>query len=107
MGNILACMAAVLVLGLAMPGGARADDASDRLQCQDRDAQPDIRIGACSRLIQSGLYKNTDLGVIFNKRGIAFYKQRQYDHAIEDYSQAMASTPMMPWPSTTGGWLTD
>ena len=76
-----------------MPGGARADGASDRLQCQDRDAQPDIRIGACSRLIQSGLYKGTDLGVIFNKRGIAFYKKRQYDYAIEDYSQAIGINP--------------
>jgi len=88
-----AALVAILVLGLATPTGARADFQGDRQRCNGNDTHPDIRIGACTRQIQSGLYEGADLAIAFNKRGIAFYRKRRYDQAIADYSEAIRLNP--------------
>jgi len=86
-------IAICLVLALlALPAPAWADLKQDERRCT-RDPNPDIRIGICTRLIQSGRYNNTNLAIIFNSRGVSYTKKRQYDRAIRDYGEAIRLKP--------------
>ena len=83
--------AAVLVLG-AIPAPARADLDQDKQRCVSAP-NPDIRIGGCTRLIQSGRFSNTNLAIAFTNRGNAYERKGQYDRAIRDYTEAIRLKP--------------
>ena len=79
--------------GGAMASPVWADDAQDRQWCASGRTEPDIRIGACSRQIQSGRYDNRNMAFILNNRGNAYRKKGQLDRAIQDYGQAIRLKP--------------
>jgi tetratricopeptide (TPR) repeat protein len=54
---------------------------------------PDVSIGACTALIQSGQQTQQNLVTLFHLRGNAFTRKGQYDRAIEDYNQAIRLNP--------------
>jgi tetratricopeptide (TPR) repeat protein len=58
-----------------------------------RTADPDTRIAACTALIQEGHKSTASLSLIFDNRGAAYHIKRDYDHAIEDYNQAIRLNP--------------
>jgi tetratricopeptide (TPR) repeat protein len=68
---------------LAAP--ARADDNSET--CFKKTGQEAI-VG-CTRAIQSGKFKGTNLAVLYNNRGIEERQLRDFDRAITDYTQAI------------------
>ncbi len=79
---VLATTLAAL-LALAQPAPAdRVDDCN-----QSRD--PDLRVGGCTALIRSGDYSGTELGFVYNNRGIAYYDLGEYAQAIENYDQSL------------------
>ena len=82
----------VLALLVALPVSAWADFEQDKQHCV-RDPNPDIKIGGCTRLIQSGRFDNNNLAHIFYNRGIAHASKRQYDRAIRDFNEAIRLKP--------------
>jgi tetratricopeptide (TPR) repeat protein len=49
----------------------------------------DLAIDHCTAAIQSAELSDQELAVVFNHRGFAYYKKKDYDRAIEDYNQAI------------------
>jgi tetratricopeptide (TPR) repeat protein len=56
-------------------------------------SNPDMAIGACTTIIQSGKETTQGLAIAFISRGIAYKNNRQYDRAIQDYDQALRLDP--------------
>ena len=82
----------VLALLVALPVSAWADFEQDKQHCV-RDPNPDIKIGGCTRLIQSGRFDNNNLAHIFYNRGNAYARKGQYDRAIGDYTDHIRLKP--------------
>lgn len=85
----LAC-AALLVLAAA----AHAAE-PDETRCTDRMEAPDIRVGACSRLIESGRFRNDamKLGTWYFNRGHAHRSNREDELAAADYGRTLEVLP--------------
>jgi len=60
---------------------------------KDRSNAPDLRIGACTALIQSGTLDAKTLAVAFYNRGAAYADNKDYDRAIADNDQAIRLDP--------------
>ncbi len=82
----------VLALLVALPAPAWADFAQDNRQCGG-DPNPDIEIGGCTRLIQSGRFNNKNLAITFNNRGTGYSRKGEYDRAIRDFDAALRLKP--------------
>jgi tetratricopeptide (TPR) repeat protein len=53
----------------------------------------DAAIDHCTQLIQSGQLSDQDLAINYKNRGLAFYKKKDYDRAIQDYHRAIELRP--------------
>ncbi|MCH8196992.1 MAG: tetratricopeptide repeat protein [Proteobacteria bacterium] len=84
-------LALVFVFVVALPVSAWADFGQDKQRCLDPN--PDIRISRCTRLIQSGQFSGTNLSILLYDRGNAYGRKRQYDRAIQDYTEAIRLKP--------------
>src|SRR5207253_2753955 len=75
---------------------SRAAEAQTREQqwksCAEMN-QPDISIGGCTAIIQSGRETPDILGIAFYDRGTAYSQKGQFDHAIQDYNRAIGLNP--------------
>jgi tetratricopeptide (TPR) repeat protein len=80
--------------------GVAAAQTLDQQRCFARD--PDLSIGGCTAMIQSGQETQENLDRAFSHRGLAYARKGQHDRAIQDLDQAIGSTRMMPWPSVAG-----
>jgi tetratricopeptide (TPR) repeat protein len=56
-------------------------------------ASPDLTVGACTAIIQSGQETTKGLARAFNNRGIAYRDTREYDRAIQDLDEAIRLDP--------------
>ncbi len=83
---------AVLLI-VAWSQTAQADIFQDQRWCDDKDTHPDIRIGACTRNIQSGRVTGRNLAVVFYNRGNAYIYAGQFDRAIADNTEAIRIRP--------------
>ena len=62
----------------------------ERDWCEGKDVvAPDLKIGGCTAVIQSGRATAELLAEAFNNRGTAYADKREYDTAILDFSQAI------------------
>ena len=62
--------------------------------CEGKDSPtPDLRIGGCTAVIQSGNFAGKYLAWSFTGRGNAYSTKGQYDRAIADYDQAIRLNP--------------
>ena len=57
------------------------------------NASPELSISGCTAMIQSGEYIGDDLAIVFNNRGIAYFKSGQSEKAVQDYDQALSLSP--------------
>ena len=85
-------VAFIALLALGSPAPAWADFEQDKRLCVS-GSTPDIVIGGCTRLIQSGRLNDKNLAIAFNSRGAAYRKIGQYDRAIRDYDEAIRLKP--------------
>ena len=85
----------VLLLLLVLFGDiALAQKSQQWLWCQGKDgATTDEQISGCTAVIRSGRESRQNLAIAFNNRGIALTRQREYDRAFEDFSQAIRLSP--------------
>ncbi len=58
-----------------------------------RDNNPDLSIGGCTALIQSGHETNEALAVAFNNRGNAYLNKGDSNRAMADLNQAIKLNP--------------
>lgn len=79
---------AVLMLVAACSGPS---EVAGRDQCLS--FEPDVAIGGCTAIIQSGRETGDHLAAAFFNRGTAYYSKGQYDLAIQDFGQAIALQP--------------
>ena len=57
------------------------------------ESNPDLKIGFCTKVIQSGRYSGADAAWAFDKRGFAYHLKVAYDKAIQDYDEAIRLKP--------------
>ena len=78
---------------MAAAPSARAGIAEDLELCNNAKTQPDLRIGACTRVIRSGTYDGNRLIVSIRSRALSYMARRLYTEAIDDYSQVVRLQP--------------
>jgi tetratricopeptide (TPR) repeat protein len=54
---------------------------------------PDLQIEGCTAAIQSRRLRGKDLARSLYNRGTAYYKKRDYDRAVADYTEAIRLDP--------------
>jgi lipoprotein NlpI len=83
------------VLGAVMACGSAWAQSRDEnwARCAADHIDPDLKIGACTAIIQSGQETTKNLAAAFYNRDIAYRDKGQYDRAIQDYDQAISLDP--------------
>lgn len=62
--------------------------------CNGKDGYtPDLQIGGCTALIQSGKYTEKQLAIVFMHRGSGYVEKGQHDRAIQDFDHAIKLDP--------------
>lgn len=79
----------LLMLALAMPGGAWADRAADLDGCAQRDDRA-LRITACSALLAADDPTGLNLARVYLARGEAYLAGAEYSRAVADFTEALA-----------------
>lgn len=87
MKHILPLALAACILG----GPARGD--IDELMAGCIDPYPDLRIGGCTRAIESGVWSGGDLAWAYNNRGIAHRLLGNWEKALADMAIAIGLDP--------------
>jgi tetratricopeptide (TPR) repeat protein len=83
-----------VLLALASAVSAQAAGGGARERCLgDNDVDVDMRISACSTVIEAGTLPEIDQGVAFANRGTAFLNKQNYVLAIDDYDHAEKFRP--------------
>jgi tetratricopeptide (TPR) repeat protein len=79
-----------MLLGAAMAAmGQSRQESLNKCRSVDLDA----KITGCTALIQAGQDTTENLSVIYNNRGTAYDDKGDYDHAVQDYNQAIHLNP--------------
>jgi tetratricopeptide (TPR) repeat protein len=82
----------LFTLGFSTPVRAQTQQQID-LCAGDGNPTPDLVIGACTAVIQSGKLVGVRLSAAFQLRGAAYAGKGQYDRAIQDFDQAIKLNP--------------
>ena len=84
-------LAAVLTFALAvLPAAAAAQ--KDRSDCEQM-TNPGLKVGACTRLLQSGGMTVELKASAHHHRGVGFLLQSQLDRAIVEFNEALRADP--------------
>jgi tetratricopeptide (TPR) repeat protein len=80
---------------LVIAGPAPAAESQAWTWCVNRNNaySPDLAIGGCTTVIQSGKETKGNLSIAFKNRGVAHYHAHDYDRAIADADQAIKLNP--------------
>jgi len=87
-----------LALMLLLLGGVATAQRLPRFKnidlCNGADrTSPDIQIGGCTALIDSGIEPPRVLVIAYNNRGNAYAAKGEYDRAVQDYDQSIKLNP--------------
>lgn len=86
--------ALALSISLCPTGGALAQKADDNWrQCASNAAAPDVKIAACSAVIEAGGGTKKTLNAALYNRGGAYSAAGQFDKAVADFTQALQLNP--------------
>ncbi len=89
--------AALLLLLLVTCGAAQARQGSDAERClSNLDNNPDVTIQNCTAAILSAQLTDAGLAAAYESRGGAYVNKNDFDHAIEDFNQAVGLAPDDP-----------
>lgn len=96
---------AIVLVGVSCSARPAAAQPSPQWQlCTDKgQVEPDRRIAACTAVIESGRETKHDQAVAFTTRGTAYYRKRDLDRAIADYSEAIRLDPNYALPFANRG----
>jgi lipoprotein NlpI len=82
-------IAVLTIATLVMLAGPAAAD--DWATCYKQSG--DVAFSACSRAIESESYQASDVAILYNNRGIEYWRKDDNDRAIQDYDQAIKFNP--------------
>ena len=89
-----ALMLSATTLELASMNASALPQSLNDWKCTgNADIPWDEQIVGCSNAIKSGRYTGKDLAAAFNDRGAAYRVTGDFDHAIQDYNQAIKLNP--------------
>lgn len=89
--TLMATAVALLWLPLAVWAQSADDDA---WSCYEQiNSAPDVAIGSCTRVIDSGRLSQESLVIAFYNCGSARDNKKDFDRAIADYDQAIRINP--------------
>ena len=114
-GRDMRCRTAAIIFAasILMSSTTAAQDRNQQWQlCVLYDAHgklragtsPDLAIGACTAIIQSGQDTTKDLAAAFLNRGRAYAGKREYDRAIQDLDQAIRLDPNLALAFNSRGY---
>ena len=89
-------MIAATVLGLLLAAGVARADSIGEVHTGNAafgEGRYEAAIDAFTRAILAGDLGSDALAITFNNRGVAYSELGDYDHAIQDYAQALVLTP--------------
>jgi carboxyl-terminal processing protease len=86
---------ATAALLVAMPAAAQQLESRRWCSNQGSTFSPDLVIGGCTAVIQSGRETRQNLAIAFANRGFAHYNNKDYDRAIVDSSEAIRLDPKL------------
>ena len=90
--HLLAYSIAVCSLALGHSAVGQTGDENEK-RCADSTEDSDVRIGACTALIQFSQQSTGHLAVAYNDRGNGYKDRGEYDRAIQDFGQAIRLKP--------------
>jgi tetratricopeptide (TPR) repeat protein len=76
----------IALLAFPEPSPAQPDAAEN---CTAERIDLDLVVDDCTAAIQSGDLPEQRLAAAFNNRGLAYYRKKDYERAIQDYNQAI------------------
>jgi hypothetical protein len=82
--------AAFFSVSLLFVAAATAQDRKEAGQCDGKGA-PDLQIDNCTAAIDAKTFTGSNLALVFNNRGLAYYAKRDFDRAIADFTEATRS----------------
>ena len=92
--SLLLTLATLFVLLHLLSGLGRAQSSSEMTTCiNEIDGDPNVVIQACSTALQSQVISETNRRSALNNRGIAYRNKGDYDHAIQDFNDAIRINP--------------
>ena len=86
----------ILCLTVAASFVAAAAHGADDLARTCRNSEPDLRIRACTSIIESRAVKTPDLAEAYRNRGMAYGLKRNLERAFADYDRAIEVDPRNP-----------
>jgi tetratricopeptide (TPR) repeat protein len=88
--DILLSLLVIAVVVSFKPTAALAQLEQERNWCAGKGAAtPELRIDSCTAVIQNGRGSSKQLAIIYKTRGDVFFRQHDYDRAIQDFNQAI------------------
>jgi tetratricopeptide (TPR) repeat protein len=85
-------LSAAPLLAVVLSASAQTDQQIEWCNGED-NATRELSLSGCTAMIQSGAYVGEELAIVFNNRGIAYFKSGQLETAIQDYDQAIRLRP--------------
>jgi lipoprotein NlpI len=102
--NVIRKLALCACLLLGTASAAMGQSRQESLN-KCRSVHPDVKITGCTALIQAGQDTKENLSVIYNNRGAAYDDKRDYDHAIQDYNEAIRLNPKLVSAYSNRGFI--
>src|SRR5215831_7925220 len=90
---------ATLAVAAVFAASARAEQSQPWTWCANKEkASPDLQIGGCTTVIQSGKESQKNLSIAFNNRGNAYHAKGDDDRAVADYNESIRLDPKYAYP---------
>jgi tetratricopeptide (TPR) repeat protein len=87
-------VAGMTAVAMSLPPPARAQLAAEQRQCFTGDeVASELRVSACTAIIESGGTSPRNLSAALIRRGNIYFAMLDYDRAFQDYDQAVKATP--------------
>jgi lipoprotein NlpI len=94
---------ALVLAMLCASDPAQTQSNDDLKQCEQARALPQLAIGGCTRIIDSGRFSGSNLAIAYHNRGIARTNRGEYDAAIADLDMAISVNPQAAKAFTSRG----
>ena len=86
----------VLALGALLATPVFAASPADRQDCAGNADKPDVRIAACTRVIDDANETAAARVSAHNSRGSAYQAKKDYERALADYNASLQLDPKNP-----------
>src|SRR5262249_5138745 len=86
----------IVAVGALLASPIFAAGAADRQECAGNADTPDVRIAACTRIIDDASETAAQRVAGYNNRGSAYLAKKDYERALADYNASLELDPKNP-----------